>query len=300
MTTNPLLRWNNDADDPAPLVELKTRIVLYAADPPGPDTARTVYDIYMARFGSSITSYRSTALGSEPEDWTPPARLRFETTELPDLRQRENWGYMFGSDQPSDARLFLFHGSRPVSEAGRASLFRFDFEWDFDPDSLKQFALEVLGSVECTCGTAGYVLVPDEGDYAAPAYDLMFAWARRYWGADAQDLDAIVEYALSGIPSVGWLTVIGPYLLKKDSDAPARARAVAFASCNAGSHLVIQAEGRPRLIDRNRREPLGNYPAVADALASIQALAPIPFGGDMWDEDNTKRYLQRFSHPERM
>jgi hypothetical protein len=207
---------------------------------------------------------------------------------------------MFGADQPADARLFMFHGSRPVTEVGRASLFRFDFEWDFDCDELRQFASDILGLIDCVCGTAGYVLVPDEGDYAGPAYNLMFAWARRYWGAEAQDLDAIVDFALTGFPCVSWLTVIGPDLRAKDPDAVDRARTAAGASFAMGRHVVIQAEQHPRLIDRNRREPLGNYAAVAKALAPLQAPAPTSFAGEMWDEDNTKRYLRRFSHPEHM
>lgn len=298
MTANPLYCPNGDPDNPGPLVELKTRLLLYAARPPGPVTARRVYDVYMARFGAAITGYRSTALGSEPEDWTPAARTRFETVELPDLRQHENWGYFFGSDQPADARVFMFNGSRPATEAGRASVFRFDFEWNFDPKVLRQFIAEVLAAVESVCGTAGYVLCPDSADYAAPAYDQMFAWAMRYWGAEAQDLDASVEDTLTGFPCVSWFTVIGPDLRARDPNAVDRARAVAHSSFDVGGHAVIQAEERPRLIDRNRREPLGNYPAVAEALLPFQVKAPTAFAGALWDEDNTRRYLRRFSHPD--
>jgi hypothetical protein len=297
MSLNPLLRWNSDPDEPAPILELKTRLLLYIVDPPDPNTARDVYNLYMARFGSRIAAYRSTALGSEPEDWSPTARARFENVELPELGVRENWGYMFGSGELAGARLFMFHGSRPVTEVGRASLLRFDFEWDFDPIILRQFAIDLLSMVECVCGTAGYVLVPDEGDYAAPAYELMFAWAMRYWGAEAQDLDAIVEKALTGFPCVSWLTVVGPDLQARNPDAINRARAVAYSSFDAGGHAIIQTEERPRLIDRNRREPLGNYPAVADVLAPLQVIPPISFSGDMWDEDSTSRYLRRFTHP---
>lgn len=297
MAVNPLYRSNGDPDNPGPLVELKTRLVLYTAHPPGPVTARRVYDLYMAQFGDGISGYRSTAQGSEAEDWTPAARVRFEAVELPDLRRRRDWGYLFASDQHADARVFMFHGSRPVSEAGRASLFRFDFEWDFDPAILQEFTAEVLDMIECVCGTAGYVLCPDEGDYAAPAYDLMFAWAMRYWGAEAQDLDSTVEYALTGFPCVSWLTVIGPDLRAKDLAAVDRAKAVAHSWFEVNGHVVIQAEERLRLIDRNRREPLGNYPAVADALLPLQAPAPSSFAGDLWDEDNTRRYLRRFTHP---
>jgi hypothetical protein len=252
----------------------------------------------MSHFEADITGYRSTAFGYEAQDWTPESRKRFETVELPDLRLHENWGYLFSSNQSCDARLFMFHGVRPVSEAGKASIYRFDFEWDFDPVKLKEFTSAVLGIVECVCGTAGYVLCPDEGDYAAPAYDKMFAWAMRYWGAEAQDLDASADHALKGFPCISWLTVIGPVLREKSPDSMDRACALANTAFESNGSMVIQAEERPRLIDRNRSETLGNYPAVADALFPFQLKIHTPFGGDLWDEDNTIRYLRRFTHPD--
>lgn len=297
VSTNPLLHMSGDQDELVPILELKSRLILYLPNPPGPVTARRIYDLYMECYGTGITYFRSTELGDFAEPWTPESRIRFERQQLPALRQGLDWGYLFGADSPTDARIFMFHGSRPASEPGWASVIRFDFEWDFDPVILREFAVEILEGVECVCGTAGYVLCPDEGDYAAPAYDLMFAWAMRYWGAEAQDLDAIMEYALTGFPCISWLTIIGPELQAKDLSAVDRAKAVTHSWFDAGGHVVIQAEERPRLIDRNRREPLGNYPAVAKALLPFQAPAPSSFAGDLWDEDNTRRYLRRFTHP---
>jgi hypothetical protein len=286
---------SDDPDDPAALLELKTRLILYLADPPGPVTARRVYDLYMARYGDVVTSYGSTAIGDLPDAWTPAARARFEQQQLPALRQRLDWGYQFGSDRPTDARSFLFHGFRPASEPGMASLIRFDFEWDFSPAELRSFAAQVLDVVECVCGTAGYVLNSDVND--DESFDLMFAWAMRYWGAQAQELEADAASALDGFPCVSWLTIIGPGLRARDPAAVDAARAVAHASFEAGGHVVTQAEERPRLIDRNRREPLGNYSSIAEALLPLQVKEHDPFGGDRWDEDNTMRYLRRFTHP---
>lgn len=296
MPANPLLHMSDDPDDPVAFLELKTRLILYLPDPPGPVTARRVYDRYMARYGDAITSYRSTATGDLPDPWTPAARSRFEQKQLPDLRKHGDWGYLFGADRPTDARTFLFHGFRPASESGMASLIRFDFEWDFSPAELRSFAAQVLEGVECVCGTAGYVLNSDVND--DESFDLMFAWAMRYWGAQAQELEADAASALDGFPCVSWLTVIGPGLRVKDTAAANAARAVAHSSFEAGGHVIIQAEDRPRLIDRNRREPLGNYPVVAGALLPFQVKEHEPFSGERWDEDNTMRYLRRFTHPD--
>lgn len=297
MTANPLLLMNEEPDEPGPLVELKTRLVLYTDRSPGPATARRVYDVYMARFEAGITGYRSTAFGSEVNEWTPSARKHFEMVELPNLRRQEHWGYVFGSEQLTDGHLFMFHGAKPATQAGWASVFRFDFEWNFDPETLRQFTLEVLQAVECVWGTAGYVLCPDEEAEPARANDQVYAWAMRYWGAQAQDLDVTMQLALTGLECLSWLTVIGPVLRERTPNVLTRARAIGFSAFEAGRHVIIQAEERPRLIDRNRRETLGNYPTLAEALLPLQVKEHLGFSGDLWDEYNTMRYIHRFTNP---
>jgi hypothetical protein len=286
-----------DSEESPPLLELKSRLILYLESPIDSESARRIYDLYMPRYGLRIAQYRSTAYGDVPEDWTAASRSRFEQAQLPRLYEQADWGYWFEEARWTDSRVFLFHGYRPASEPNRASIVRFDFEWDFDPEELNAFTRRVLEVVECVGGTAGYVLNPAEGDYASDAYILMFAWAMRYWGVEAQDLDAYSHVALNGFPCIAWSTVIGASLLARNPDSVDRARTVAYASFEAGPHVIIRAEERPRLIDRNRRETLGNYPAVAEALLPLQSADPIEFDGDMWDEDNTRRYLRRFTNP---
>jgi Protein of unknown function (DUF3396) len=297
LSANPLVRMSEDPDDPGSVLELKTRLVLYLEDPPAREEVRRLYDLYMPRYGGDITHYRSTAFGAIPDEWTPATRRRFEHSELPGLYEHVRWGYLFGADRPTDARVFLFHGSRPASEAGRASILRFDFEWDFPAEELRHFAGLVLQQVECICGTVGYVLTHGEADAGIEieAQVMMFAAAMRYWGAEAQDLDVTLERAVDGFPCISWLTIVGPRLRSRHADAVNRARAVAHASFDVNGHTVVQTEERPRLIDRNRREPLGNYPAVAEALLPLQLEDHPPFSDDPWDEDLTYRYLHRFT-----
>jgi hypothetical protein len=295
---NPVLRMSDDPDDAGSILELKTRLVLYLDAPPAAGTVRSLYDLYVVRYGRDITHYRSTTFGDFAEDWTPDARRRFEQAELPALYQHMDWGYMFGADRPADARVFLFHGSRPASEPERASIVRFDFEWNFDADEMLQFTARVLEQIECVCGTAGYVLAEGDADSAGSEESVAFAAAMRYWGAEAQDLDVSLDVTLQGFPCIGWVTVIGPGLLARNRAAAERAHSVAHASFEINGHAIIQAEEQRRLIDRNRREPLGNYPAVAEALLPLQVRDHPSFRGDHWDEDLTRRYLHRFTHPQ--
>ena len=95
MTANPILEMTVDPTDPLPLVELKQHLILFVDGPPGPRTARRVYDVGMAHFGNIFKNYRSTAPGKPLEPWTPEVQTHFETTLLPSLCSRETWGYAF-------------------------------------------------------------------------------------------------------------------------------------------------------------------------------------------------------------
>ena len=295
---DPTVRWSSDPDDPGTIAEIKTRIVLYLDAPPGPGTAGRIYELYMRRYGGLITQFRSTAYGSIADRWTPRTRDDFERNRLPKLRSSADWGYMFGNDDLQGAPVFLFHGSRPASEPGRASIVRCDFGRDFDPLELRDFVQTLLDEIECVCGTAGYVVAQGEAQGAsdvAPA--AVYALAMRFWGAEAQDLEASIECAKDGFPCINWTTIVGRRLLNRSPAAVAAARAVAHECKLVNGHLFVCAEPRPRLIDRNRREPLGNYSQVANALLPFQAKAHPSFDGDPWDEDLTHRYLHRFSEP---
>jgi hypothetical protein len=61
---------------------------------------------------------------------------------------------------------------------------------------------------------------------------------------------------------------------------------------------LFQAEEKPRLIDRNRQEPLGGYGAVAGVLLPLQVSKHDAFGGRLWTDENTMNYLRRFTHPD--
>jgi hypothetical protein len=298
MARNPLQLTAVDAHGAKlALAELKQQLILYVDGAPKASDVRRVYDLYMSRYGSSVDAYRSTAPGSQPDDWDAATRTHFESTELPLLYVGPDWGYVFGSMNPTDARLMMFHGARPVSQAGWASVYRFDFEWDFPAAELLQLTLDVLGEVECAWGSAGYGLYVDEGEDPTRADNKALAWAMRYWGAELRDLDAMMPHALGGMACVNWLTVVGQQL-RGSADAACRgAAAVGHAAFDVGGQLVFQVEDRPRLIDRNRRETLGGYATVAQALLPLQLTGPVEFGGDQWDDDLTMRYLRRFTHP---
>ena len=293
-TSNPFCEL---ADDGRPLIELKAGLCVYLEDAPGPSTARVVYDLYLRHCGDRIRVYRSTAPSSPRIDWNARSRERFEKIELPDLRQHDDWGYVFSDEQPTDSWLFMFHGYRPVSEAGKASFYRFDFDWQVDQAFLVEFARELADRVPCLSGFGGYYF---QGRLAhqRPSFDRMFALAHRYWGVEAHNLDVSVNHMLTGYKSANWLTIIGDQFRNAYPERMALARDAAVAFYDGRHASVLQAEAAPGFGDRNRRERLPGYEAVAKALLPMQIHQHGPFGGDLWDEDNTMRYIRRFTHPD--
>jgi hypothetical protein len=296
MSDNP---FYEPAQDGSPLIELKQGIVLYVPHPPNPATARLVYDYYLMHCGKRVRVYRSTAPGSQLKKWNQEAQRRFENQELPNIRQRDHWGYLFSDQEPKDSWLFMFHGYRPYSEPGKASFYRFDFDWQVDLTFLQDFAQGIIELVPCLSGFGGYYL---QGRLAfeKSSYNRMFALARRYWGVEAHNLDVTVNHMLEGYKCLNWLTIIGDQFRQKSPGAIEAAKQVAHSYHETPYATLLQAQAVPEFCDRHRQEVLDGYTALANALLPLQVTRHDPLGGDMWDEDNTMTYLRRFTHPNEM
>ncbi len=299
MPANPLLSPSPDPALGIPLAELKQHLLLFVDTPPGPKTARAVYDLYLQTWGDPFRSYASTALGELPHDWTPAARRRFEQVELPELRRLRTWGYGFFDKRPTDAWLMMFHGYRPASEPGRAGFYRFEFDWALPAARLLQFTQDLLGIVRCVSGYAGYKFQAQaNGPFGKSSFDQVYAWARRYWGVDAEDLDVTVRHMREAYKCPSWLTIIGQGLESKHPDAVAAAQSAAYGAQRLPGGVILQAGEAPELGDRHRQERLPNYEAIAQALLPLQVRDHGSFGGTRWTTDTTNGWLRRFTAPD--
>ena len=121
--------------------------------------------------------------------------------------------------------------------------------------------------------------------------------AHRYWGIEAHNLDVTVNHMLQGYKCVNWLTILGNQYQKANKNAIEDAKLAAFAYKETNHAVLLQAEATPRFGDRNRQEVLDGYIAIAQALLPLQITEHESLGGYAWDEDNTMRYIRRFTHP---
>ena len=279
-----------------PLYELKFGLVFYTAYPPGPKRAKAVFDLYERLYPNRLRQYVPTVPGSIPDEWTPSMAQAFQTQLLPALRHGPVWGYGFDDGQKLDSYLFMFHGYRPVTEKGAASFFRFEFPWNVEQDEVRRLAVDVARLIPFENGFAGYFLKPSI--VRAASYDQMYAICQRFWGVEAWNLDVAVEYVLDGFADVNWLTFIGESLRSRAPEAVEEAKRVAVSFDETSHGVVLQAAERAQLGDRNRQEALPGHVAIAQALLPLQVQTFGSFGGTQWDEDNSMRYLRRFTHPD--
>jgi len=293
---NPILEMTEDLADPVPLVELKQHLVLFALDPPGPQSARKVYNAYLNAFGDIFKKFKSTFSGASLKDWTPEARLDFEQRLLPALRSKVDWGYGFSDGKPRDSLLFMFHGFRPFQESNMASFYRFEFDWQVSTGAVLGFAEYLLQELSVLSGYGGFFLQGRPGSkYAVASYDRIFALAMRYWGCEAVDIELTAEQMKKGYKCVNWLTIIGEPFRSTFGTEIDKAKSVAFGFIEAPFGTLLQASERPLLGDRNRLANMEGYFSVAKALLPIQITEHKSFGGNLWTDENTMDWIRRFT-----
>lgn len=298
---NPIIEMTDDPKDPIPLVELKQHLVIFVEEPPGPVSARRVYDLYLRNCGDLFRIYKTTFEGPLAQDWDRAARERFERDELPVLRQTVDWGYGFSDDKPRDSWLFMFHGFRPTEIPEKASFYRFEFDWDVDPAFLRSFARQMSHEVEFLSGYAGFFLQGrPHSEYETESFDRIFALAMRFWGCEVVDVELTAAEMTKGYKCVNWLTLIGEPLRSKFPEQIARARDVAYGSEESRHGVLLQASERPLLGDRNRMVDMEGYAKIAEALLPLQIKDHAEFYGDLWTEQKTMAWLRRFTQTYRV
>ena len=298
MPVNPILEMTEDRDDPVPLVELKQHLIVYVNGPPGPKSARKIYDFYLSYCGDRFKVYKATLPGSFLEEWTPDARQHFEQKLLPDLRVKAEWGYGFSDGKPRDSWLFMFHGFRPFQEPEMASFYRFEFDWQVSPAFLRGFAERLVQELSILSGYGGFFLQGRPGsEYDVASYDRIFALAMRYWGCEVVDVELTAEQMKKGYKCVNWLTIIGESFRSGFRTEMEKAKSVAYDYVESGFGTLLQATETPLLGDHNRLERMDGYVEVAKALLPLQITEHQSFGGNRWTDENTMAWIRRFTHP---
>lgn len=290
ISQNPFLELGEDGK---PLYQMKLGLVIYLDYAPGPKRAKRVYENYMERFGEHIHFFQSTSWLGPSHEWNQNTRAKFENQLLPDLQKYDDWGYGFSDGKNIDYHLFMFHGYKPVTEAGKASFFRFEWPWNWEPREISEFAGCLADTVPFLSGTGGFII--SARPFNTYAYGRMYALCRRYWGLEAWNLDLTVKYMLGGYKCPSWLTLTGNRLLDQNREREPDLKALAGYEITKKHGLVFQSRTRPEFIDINRLDSFTGEKAIANALLPLQITEHDDFGGPSW-EGNTMRWLYRFTN----
>jgi hypothetical protein len=169
---------------------------------------------------------------------------------------------------------------------------------DQPAETLESLARQLLDTLPIWVGTGGFAFSFDPRT-RRPAFDQIWAWARRYWGIEVVDTQAASWDAIRGLPSGNWLTLLGDAFIDKRlprlvADAgiiePLSAR-----RCQFGT--VLRAGKGPLLGDLNEFEDMSPYERAAKVLEPALVADPTPFPGMFTDHESTKLWIRRFLEP---
>lgn len=221
--------------------------------------------------------------------WFKPGAKRRAEYEL-DLTSGANgdlvepWGFMFGVEPPliPDVAGF-FSVSLP-----RAFM-------ENDPAGFIAFALELADRVPFRSGQAGYGVQYDEGEFDDDRDAQIGAWCKRYRCVDYRDFAASGEFLGHAIKGVGWLTFLDAAFVAELGGADALKQALPpEAYVHERRHgLVIQAGDAPILGDRNRREDIGVYQRIFEAVRPVVTDDDLAFPG--FEDDESVEWINRFA-----
>jgi hypothetical protein len=190
-----------------------------------------------------------------------------------------------------------FADVRPTAGEERASYVRIRRPLDGAPDELRDSVLQLADALPFWVGSAGHLFNPVEAAWL-PAFDQIWAWARRYWGVEVVDLRAGTWDALRGLTSVNWLTLLGDQFLEANASVNPGAASGALAARRTRHGVVLQAGARPVLGDINSFEEIAPYREAARLLEPALLADPTPFAGMFTDHESTLAWGRRFLEPE--
>jgi hypothetical protein len=264
--------------------------------------------------------WRSTAHGRCLTHWRSGSSQVWQSITS---NERElSWSAMFSAATSDSAPRWLELSDRPdngcdpsstslmiydlpaVMGLDRASLMCLRLPDSATPASFTQLGEASLKLLPVWWGTAGWAFQYESGrpDVAARR---MAALARRYWCAQILDTTSLQWDALLGIPSVNWLTWVGPAFAEQQGttlDALATAAAVHVNETIfhrlTGNGLSIAAGPKPLKGDINLAEDFNPYTIAAKVLKPLFLNKMTPLAGPFADPIVLNAWLQRFELPQ--
>ncbi len=169
---------------------------------------------------------------------------------------------------------------------------------EFDPGHLLPLARAALEAGPLGSGIGGYAVRMNQA-YLADAFDLGWAWSRRFVGLDIQFPEQMAWRATRGLPGTNWLTLLGRPVAEAAGFELQRAEEHPWVDPfvrveRADDNLLIVAGEAPTTGDRHFFDEAGAYREVAETTRALLAPAP-DFLGRFRDERGSEAWFRRLT-----
>jgi hypothetical protein len=188
-----------------------------------------------------------------------------------------------------------------LEDDGLRSVVRILMPLDVEPGVLRKLAAGIADTARFHAGHGGLAFGYDPWE-KLPAFDEIYALARRFWGVDIEDLNATLPFSADGIKGVNWLTLVGrPMMQESRIEGGVGALQGSAVTIDPHRHGVLLVAGpQPVVGDQNRPDRnLDPYLAVAKALEPVFLTEHPDFDGSKFiDNGNTLGWVRRFIEPD--
>ncbi|WP_067064983.1 type VI immunity family protein [Roseateles chitosanitabidus] len=224
-----------------------------------------------------------------------PSDAATSTSSTPACRRFE-----WASDPGARGSLLRFVDLEPLGGRERSSTITIRFESGGYTEAMTGLVRWVIGHLPLTWGVAGWFHISD-GDRLDLAWDRIAALSKRHWAALPGDAPSMPFDAMEGIPSVGWLTLVGSEWVRRANLRLGEAAGLAAQGVflRVDRHGIALAAGSaPETGDIHGGSSLAAYRRVDELLTPLMLQRARPWPGAFRDEDVRQAWMGRFREPE--
>jgi Protein of unknown function (DUF3396) len=220
-------------------------------------------------------------------------------THLELMNRRRDQALAIWDGSTQDSWYFTVWGVPPERGRLAASFCKATFPNGVDPEVIFDLATRLASVLPFLSGHAGLTAHFD-AEHKTTAFDIIFAWARRFPGLEVEDLNLTIHHVLDAVKGANWLTLVGAKLwerLKQVSGGEISLPST-IGVMPTKNGMLLRAGSTPQLGDRNAATVPELYAAVERALAPLKLTEHPEFAGRFARDSATMKWLYRLSTPD--
>jgi Type VI immunity for VRR-NUC len=275
-------------------------LTLYLPEPPACREGLEAWRAYAGVCPPNRMPYIMRKRMADYDEWPVLSEEIVTELYLSEMDRRRDQGIVVWDGGETSCWALNIEGVFEPDEPPQASFCQIIFPDDVAPRLMVKAAIALANQLPFVSGHAGHTVFFRTWR-KVEAFDQVYAWAKRYWGLEVEDLNRTLPVALDGIKGANWLTLVGNplwerlALLNPRSGEEAPPQVIVH---EAAHGRVLVAGDQPILADRNRGEFPDTYAAVERMLQPIKIRSHPEFPGRFDEEAATMAWLNRLTNPD--